>query len=51
MSDAAREAEELGRRAEDSTWLDVVARIGLVAYGIVHLLIGWLSLQLAFGHT
>ena len=24
-------------------------RVGLVAYGIIHLLIGWLALQLAFG--
>lgn len=29
--------------------LDHVARPGLVAYGAVHLLIGWLALQLAFG--
>ncbi len=51
MSDATHEAEQLGRQAENSAWLDVVARIGLVAYGIVHLLVGWLALQLAFGHT
>lgn len=40
-----------GRDAENSQWLDHVARAGLVAYGIVHLLIGWLALQLAFGEA
>ena len=30
-------------------WLDRGIRVGLVAYGTVHLLIGWLGLQLAFG--
>ena len=51
MSDATHEAEQLGRRAENSAWLDAVARVGLVAYGVVHLLIGWLAVQLALGHT
>ena len=31
------------------SWLDRGIRLGLVAYGVVHLLIGWLGLQLAFG--
>jgi uncharacterized protein DUF1206 len=43
------EAEQLGREAEQSDWLDHVVRAGLVAYGIVHLLIGWLAVQLALG--
>ena len=30
-------------------WLDRGIRLGLVAYGVVHLLTGWLGLQLAFG--
>lgn len=37
------------RSAHRSDWLDHAVRAGLVAYGIVHLLIGWLALQLAFG--
>jgi hypothetical protein len=32
-----------------SEWLDHAIRAGLVAYGVVHLLVGWLALQLAFG--
>jgi hypothetical protein len=33
----------------DSDWIDWVARAGLVAYGIVYVLIGWLAVQLALG--
>ena len=43
------DAEQLGREAEQSDWLDHAVRIGLVAYGVVHLLIGWLAIQLALG--
>ena len=42
-------AEELGRKAENSKVLDHAVRVGLVAYGIVHLLIAWVAIQLAFG--
>lgn len=41
--------EVLGRQAEQSDWLDRAVRFGLVAYGVVHLLIGWLAVQLALG--
>jgi hypothetical protein len=36
-------------RAGNSDALENVARVGLIAYGIVHLLIAWLALQLAWG--
>ncbi|WP_155387573.1 DUF1206 domain-containing protein [Catellatospora paridis] len=45
-------ATKAGRKAEqagDSKSLEVPARVGLVAYGVVHLLIGWLALQIAWG--
>ena len=45
MSDAKNTA----RQMQDSVWLERGVRVGLVAYGVVHLLIGWLALQLAFG--
>jgi Domain of Unknown Function (DUF1206) len=48
MTDAA---ERMGQQARNSEWLDGAIRIGLVAYGVVHLLVGWLALQLAFGET
>jgi hypothetical protein len=38
-----------GERAHHSDALDVAIRAGLVAYGVVHLLIAWLALQLALG--
>ena len=36
-------------QAGDSASLEALARIGLIAYGVVHLLIGWLALQIAWG--
>lgn len=35
--------------AEDHRWIDHGVRAGMVAYGVVHLIIAWLALQLAFG--
>lgn len=46
MTESVKEA---GQQAHDSTWMDHVARAGLVAYGVVHLLLAWVALQLAFG--
>jgi hypothetical protein len=46
---AGNTAEQMGERAENSEWLDKAIRAGLICYGVVHLLIGWLALQLAFG--
>jgi hypothetical protein len=42
-------AQDAGRQADDSDWIDWVARAGLVAYGVVYLMIGWLAIQLALG--
>ena len=41
---ASGKAEQAG----DSTSLELVARAGLIAYGVVHLLIGWLAVQIAW---
>ena len=35
-------------QAGDSASLELLARTGLIAYGVVHLLIGWLALQIAW---
>ena len=43
------EITQAARRAHQSDGLDVAIRVGLVAYGLVHLLIGWLAVQIAFG--
>ncbi|MCW2844215.1 MAG: hypothetical protein JWN22_2131 [Nocardioides sp.] len=51
MGDVSSTADRLGRRADGSDWLDHAIRIGLMAYGVVHLMIAWLALQLAFGDS
>jgi len=51
MGEMTSRVEQLGRRADSSEWLDWAIRAGLVTYGVVHLLVGWLALQLAFGDT
>ncbi len=38
-----------GREAQQSDVVDAMAVAGLIAYGVVHLLIGWLAVQLALG--
>jgi hypothetical protein len=48
-ADASAQAKELGRRAENSDGLDHAVRVGLVSYGIVHLLIAWVAVQLSLG--
>jgi hypothetical protein len=46
---AARAAKSAGRDAASSRWLQWLARGGLVARGVMYLLIGVLALQIAFG--
>ena len=48
-ADVSQQVEDRGRSADDSDWLDRAIRIGLVTYGVVHLLIAWLAVQLALG--
>ncbi len=49
MTSITDRAESAGQQASNSEWMDRAARIGLVAYGVVHLLIAWLAIQLALG--
>jgi hypothetical protein len=41
-------AQDTARRAGDSDALENLARVGLIAFGVVHLLVAWLALQLAW---
>ena len=41
--------EVMGRQAEQSSWMGGAARIGLVAYGAVYVLLGWVAVQVALG--
>ena len=45
----ATKADSKAEQAGDSTSLEWLARGGLIAYGLVHLLVGWLALQIAWG--
>jgi hypothetical protein len=45
----ATNADSKAQQAGESASLAVLARVGLIAYGVVHLLIGGLALQLAWG--
>jgi uncharacterized protein DUF1206 len=45
----ATNAGDKAQQASDSASLEVLARVGLIAYGVVHILIGWLALQIAWG--
>ena len=45
----ATKADSKAEQAGDSTSLEWLARGGLIAYGVVHLLVGWLALQIAWG--
>ena len=40
---------QVASRAKNNGGLDAAIRVGMVAYGVVHLLIAWLAVQLAFG--
>ena len=46
---APQSAARAADRAGQSDFLEHLARVGLIAYGLVHVLIGWLALQLAWG--
>lgn len=46
ISDAVSGAERAGREVKDHPALDALVRAGLVAYGGVYLLLGWLAIQL-----
>lgn len=41
-------AKHNAKQAADSKPLEALARIGLISYGVVHILVGWLALQVAF---
>ena len=46
---AAHSADTTAKGVADSRAVEIGARVGLAAYGVTHLLIAWLALQIAFG--
>lgn len=49
MTSATSDAKDGARQIKESQSLTWLVRLGLIAYGVVHVLIGWLAVQLAFG--
>lgn len=49
FNEAAREAKDTARDIHDSKPYRMLVRFGLLSYGIVHLLLGWLAAQVALG--
>src|SRR3954451_7785685 len=49
--DLAERNDRAQRQVEDSHWIDRLARVGVVVYGAVHLLVAWLVVRLAFGDS
>ncbi len=43
--------EKVGEDADRSPWVDRAARFGLVAYGVVYVLVAWVAVQLALGKS
>jgi hypothetical protein len=49
--DVSTRAEQAGRRADGSTAMDTAVRVGIVSYGVVHLIIAWLAVRLVLGDS
>ena len=47
--DATAQARLTGDKAKNSEWIDHAVRVGLVSYGVVHLLVAWLAVRLSLG--
>jgi hypothetical protein len=47
--DVTGTVQDQAAQVAESRWFERGVRVGLVAYGVIHLLIAWLALQLAFG--
>ena len=46
-----RNQSSTAREVRQSRWYGIAITVGLIAYGVVHLLIGWIALQLAWGKS
>lgn len=48
---SGRSARHAGRRAANSPAVRVLARAGLAARGVLYMIIGWIAVEIAFGHS
>jgi hypothetical protein len=46
---ATRSAGGAAREAARSRRMEALTRFGFVAYGVMHFLVGWVALQIAWG--
>lgn len=49
LSRAGRQVEQTARRVSGHPWLERLARVGFAGSGLIHLVIGWIALQVALG--
>lgn len=49
LQDGLTDLQHQARRGRDGDWSDRAGQLGMLAYGLVHVTIGWLALQLALG--
>ena len=49
--DAARDAKDTGQEVEQSQTFGALVTVGLLAYGVVHLLVAWIAVQVAWTGT
>jgi Domain of Unknown Function (DUF1206) len=47
----SRRTRSAGRRAATSEPMRILARAGLAARGVMYVIIGWIAVQIAFGHS
>jgi hypothetical protein len=47
----AHRAGSVLQQTQDNPWFERLTRFGLVGYGVIHLLVAWIALQLAFGNA
>jgi hypothetical protein len=50
MSTVMNSARRTAGRARRSNVLEVLTRVGFIGYGLLHLAVAWLALQIALGH-
>jgi hypothetical protein len=48
--EATQQTQRIAGRAADNPALELLARVGLVAYGVLHLSLAWIALKIASGH-
>ncbi len=50
LADVLRQKSKAERTAKENPWPARMARIGILARGVIHLLVGWLAIRIAMGN-